>query len=854
MLAEKVAIEGEVKADRTSDPRAEQVAKYRIQCEQATAKLAVAESRIDTLQKALTVANTSKDGFSATRTAAGRGARARRDAERASSADLRHEQYLQRHEQYLQARQSRSPGAHSADDSEGLSDEEVRNDIRDRAKQAAIVTSSTYKAPVPFSIHPPRAMRFGELWCMQADSTLWRNDLRERCGGDVDVLIQKELPEQLSFVDEKLIIPFLSQWSHMNDLISVNVEDKDMVNKLMFRILSTTSPTTSLKGLAAPSTKAVREDDEMSEMGSMASDSLELVPAVPNYRAFPQTTENTPAYHYARKAYSCKSEDPTGQTMLARAIFLPTVVNQRAKSRHNADRKQGLTLQQDITKLIIPADLVSGKNQQQAYKTWRPYYVGVLRSLLRYGADWDVCCGNFSDRFGRVGSTDTSRGHPRLHGFFLAAILDKGLIEIPEVHAEGIIFHLDASFGSGTADPGASRASEWNKLVRRELTVDMQSLGDDMVRFFLRKKNDPNTTDNNVWSNEDDRQQLKEKFEILLAADVEDAERGQFLSSQFRRQWLKTSNQFERGKVECSAFDIREIVTNSLLFIEQHWMQDHRDGTTPTAPPTAPPTPHDSKRDQLSRKEKTAAAAAAAKAVRDEAEATKQAAIAAAGVSSGAEKRAAELEEVKRVAAEKERERMAGRGAHQQGRGGGKGRVGGAAPFAAMPPPKIYGSANKMGRPSFRNCEPPPGAPPPHLVKDSMNLTQWTEDLWRNSRVDFDRLKQAISDSGVKTPCYNAAAKISPKDSSRLEGDFSRPGTREDKRCFYCLYTPKPPEDKASPTHPENYKYGDGVGNHPASTCQPCKRVCAEGGLDPNEPPAVKAFIQSCLYEMSASQ
>ena len=90
LLAEKVAIEGEVKADRTSDPRAEQVAKYRAQCEQATAKLAVAESRIDTLQKALTVANTSKDGFSATRTAAGRGDRARRDAERASSADLRH--------------------------------------------------------------------------------------------------------------------------------------------------------------------------------------------------------------------------------------------------------------------------------------------------------------------------------------------------------------------------------------------------------------------------------------------------------------------------------------------------------------------------------------------------------------------------------------------------------------------------------------------------------------------------------------------------------------------------------------------------------------------------------------------
>ena len=52
----------------------------------------------------------------------------------------------------------------------------------------------------------------------------------------------------------------------------------------------------------------------MSEMGSMASDSLELVPAVPNYRAFPHTTENTPAYHYARKAYACKSEDPTGQT------------------------------------------------------------------------------------------------------------------------------------------------------------------------------------------------------------------------------------------------------------------------------------------------------------------------------------------------------------------------------------------------------------------------------------------------------------------------------------------------------------------------------------------------------------
>ena len=150
-------------------------------------------------------------------------------------------------------------------------------------------------------------------------------------------------------------------------------------------------------------------------------------------------------------------------------------------------------------------------------------------------------------------------------------------------------------------------------------------------------------------------------------------------------------------------------------------------------------------------------------------------------------------------------------------------------------------------RPRGREVAPPSGS------KGNPEGKEWTTASWRACRIDFFRLE-----AGARSVVGKATAKVRPADralkTTRMGATRSDPETQEwpADACAYCFHRPKAPpgSPESDVTHPNNWWYGTGIGNHNPYLCQPSKRYLAEGGDkngDNPDPPGSADFLARCL-------
>ena len=140
------------------------------------------------------------------------------------------------------------------------------------------------------------------------------------------------------------------------------------------------------------------------------------------------------------------------------------------------------------------------------------------------------------------------------------------------MHAEIIMFKIDASFGS---DNENAHEADWLSLNSRKPTMDMVTLIHDVIAAYIKKKRDDSLTQITIWDNDYDRNQVAEKYMMCLRNDEENKEGGKGMPQEAKRIFGSNQSRVRAGSLESSHLDLREIVTHMLDPHEEAWIFDN---------------------------------------------------------------------------------------------------------------------------------------------------------------------------------------------------------------------------------------------------------------------------------------
>ena len=549
--------------------------------------------------------------------------------------------------------------------------------------------------------------------------------------------------------------------------------------------------------------------------------------AIPTREGLPNVPEEAlttscRAHAYVREVLLCDEEDATAIEWRQRSIHVAPVYRMRTAALQDPHVvRQAMRMATEFPEsLIVPAALRSPNSEKarEAWKAYRPVFAAKLRLPIQSGADWATLLTFFTNRMGLTGDTDKTRGFPRIHGYLTDAQRDTVLHAYPALHAEALLFQIDASFDSGGAS-AQSYETDWRQCKSRKSTVDVRSLANTIISAWIKKKRDPATTTETVWQMASDRSEIAQRYQECLQEDEDHPDRGKYLADEFIKAWVSLEAKVHACVKSASVLDIRELARFQLEPLERIWM--HKNSATPKAKTTTA-----AKAPAAASTNTVAAAVATSEAP--------PADVPPPAMSTRAQRRAAAVE--RRVAA-----------AVAQAV---KGTTPAPAPVVMAQPvaPRAVGAAIPPPAPQSQSAL--RAVPPPAGSMGEPQQREWTSQLWQEASVDFDNLDRAVGAGGTPTTMTSAVARARPADASMTQPRLGRPQNQygqpwPDDACAYCRFRPKAPGPNAA-NGEDAWRYGTGDGAHNPYRCRAFKRYLAEGG-DATNSEDEKAFLRLSL-------
>jgi hypothetical protein len=509
--------------------------------------------------------------------------------------------------------------------------------------------------------------------------------------------------------------------------------------------------------------------------------------------------------------------DSTGKEQGVPTIYTQAVYQQYCESLHNPKmQNNAVTLATktaesiDIPEGLVSSDAVTGTN---AWRAFRPTLASLIRNALLQGMSWMVFLTTAANRCGT--GSGRKRAHPRLSSYFSQALNRKLLMECPVLHADVLLHKIDSSFGTISE---REHEADWDNLVSRLTTMDMQSLLDDVITAYAKKMRTPDLDVKEIYKDPYVRGLIYDKFILCLRNDVDDPARGNEMGMQLEVLWLSLVSRVKHIGADPETLNLSDIIKLDMIGKQKNWMGANPIGSRtkvtgdftsrrrpdrhPLPGPSAPMVPRAPPPQLLAKPTPVAVVDTTKK------EKRRKAPQLAASVTTSEKPPAPPP-------------------------------VG-----AAIPPP-----APSRGQRQLVYCGPPAGS------TGHPRGQQWSQLDWYGDKgngavlVDFDRLDNCVNAEGQRTTMFAVAARARPADRSMQTPRLNmRPSTGGSKAwpadaCAFCHFRPK----QASVV----WCAGTGDGMHNPYRCDPFKRYLAEGG-EPSNSAEQKAFLQGCLQFRSA--
>ena len=545
------------------------------------------------------------------------------------------------------------------------------------------------------------------------------------------------------------------------------------------------------------------------------------------------------------RAIILTAHDPTREEWRMRLFY-----TEHTLTAHliNAGKVKGLVRDQPsrlnaIDKLDF-SKLQHGDKEEQGdqWNIIRREFATVMLDCLEYGCKW----GEVLIRLCTV-ARSPARGDRRVLTIFKRAQADSAMTADPVLQCELISYQCDDKFGQNTVSWGPNAMSNmWDQLTAREASEDLPSCASNLIEVYVKKvrRTDNTITAANYHTFPAHRKEVTDRFALMIYND-KIPERGRFTY----HNWLRF---IERRTTKYSMdSDVKELC---ILMIARVDLAPEEAGKVFVAPPDERAQQHTPKgsrgRSPSSPSQQSPLPYAPAGPATPVAWAHQRAQL----VAHLAPEQMAVLDAHSlQVAASSfpppplpplttslpplpaviANVTLPGKG---RGRGGG-------GPFGAEPPPTSQLSATLQPRQRPRTLPLGSSAHP--------DGRQWTQEEfdrayvqpshWRDMIGEFkdyetSTLKQSLA---LCRPC-DAQASAPVLDFARAEK-----GVYPNEACLYCLYTPLPPAGQDQ-SHPDNYKYGTGRGDHSPWKCSQFKRFVCEGGnvaKFPNEAQHIRSAI-----------
>ena len=180
-----------------------------------------------------------------------------------------------------------------------------------------------------------------------------------------------------------------------------------------------------------------------------------------------------------------------------------------------------------------------------AWNAFRGEFVLVIQDALQCGVRWPSLL-----RALHLALLREETGHPRLAQYVKAAVTDSELSSYPVLHADVLLWKLDASFGMGSAEYAHdSLSADWERCVSRLAGEDAVTLAERVQDAFVKRLNDPTIDATSVWTRTSHAHEINERFSDCLFEDLGCPERGQFNQFLFNREWLTARERFDLGEI-----------------------------------------------------------------------------------------------------------------------------------------------------------------------------------------------------------------------------------------------------------------------------------------------------------------
>ena len=586
--------------------------------------------------------------------------------------------------------------------------------------------------------------------------------------------------------------------------------------------------------------------------------------------------KNSPQIRFIKNMLRCKSISNMGKCPHQRAFSSQALIEQRIRAlednRHRATGASGLD------KVRFPKLLTDPDSEKRA-KSWMDY-----RPTLQHALYGPLSRGLAQRELLTTLHTianHTETGHPSIAQILETAVYDERMVGVPIAQWDAIFEELDDKFLRGTSLDGNEDNIEWNGLVSRGKMVDLELLIKRLQRAFLVFKEvdfTSSTYDENVRkicaskkSGRGNFEELKNKFHSCLLNDLDDPERGVYLARALSDGYDQCVAQLMRSAKSSLSKRIRKenlsyLNTDVLYAAEKRYHREKSERPAGKRPATgaAARTAHFS----LPTSQDTAQGSASSgislptsapqRANGSDASTVVAAVIAKMGKRGkkhGGRKnfevtdnqpQDSALRKVwaAAVAAEDTELQACLRDAIAEGQKGQAAAVLPATGGISLPQSGGGGYAGG-GRRTQRDYGRKVPAPGNGLGNPHGQNLEWTEQQWRDYMVNMD----AFAPLKDFPEALAHVAQCRPCDAAMSAPRYTRPATvSQDEalpidNCAYCYFRPKATGAEKDESHPQNWRYGNGKGDHPERSCQAMKRAFVEGGADP-DPPAemVKYF------------
>ena len=215
------------------------------------------------------------------------------------------------------------------------------------------------------------------------------------------------------------------------------------------------------------------------------------------------------------------------------------------------------------TPMILSSPQLNSARVETAAAAWDVYrrqLIILIRQALIVGFNWTELLVRLNNQY-----STPDAGYPRLANMVLTAINDPTLLAHPLLHADVLIYKLDASFATGSHKYAVDCATvEWESIVGRMVGEDLLSLSNRVINGFLRMHDPDRITPITVWENPTYATQINRRFGECLRNDpVED--RGSDLLVEFQMHQAQTRQRIEDGEAPAAHLSCEYICQKFLI-------------------------------------------------------------------------------------------------------------------------------------------------------------------------------------------------------------------------------------------------------------------------------------------------